>query len=128
MQRKAIPKQIRQRVYEKYRGRCAYCGSAIEYKDMQVDHLVPLYNGGADDVENMMPACRSCNHYKRASSLEVWRKQLEAATKTLARDCYTYRNAVRFGQVTETPHKVVFYFERRCMIETREKELRKLRA
>lgn len=36
----AISKAIRQRVYEKYNGRCAYCGRKIEYKDMQVDHFV----------------------------------------------------------------------------------------
>ena len=110
--RNSISKQIRQQVHEKYCGRCAYCGEEIQYKDMQVDHLVSLYQGGADEVENMMPACRSCNHYKRASGLEAWRKQLESTTKVLSRDCYTYRNAVRFGQVTETPHKVVFYFEK----------------
>lgn len=37
--RKAIPKQIRQKVYEKHNGHCAYCGCELEYKDMQVDHI-----------------------------------------------------------------------------------------
>lgn len=42
MIRKSIPKHIRQQVYEKYGGHCAYCGKALEYKDMQVDHMIPL--------------------------------------------------------------------------------------
>ena len=65
--RKAIPKSIRMTVYQKCDGHCAYCGCDLEYKDMQVDHVVPL-NGwsehGTDTVDNMLPACRSCNHYK----------------------------------------------------------------
>lgn len=34
-------------------------------KDMQVDHVIPI-NGwseqGEDTLDNMLPACRSCNH------------------------------------------------------------------
>ena len=62
--RKAIPKKVRQTVYLMYNGHCAYCGTEIAYKDMQVDHATPLRIGGADDISNYMPACRSCNHYK----------------------------------------------------------------
>ena len=36
----AFSKSVRQSVYEKYGGRCAYCGRKIEYNDMQVDHFV----------------------------------------------------------------------------------------
>lgn len=32
----AISKKIREAVYQKYGGRCAYCGRVIAYKDMQV--------------------------------------------------------------------------------------------
>ena len=37
-----MTKKLRIRVYEKYNGHCAYCGRAIQYKVMQVDHIVPL--------------------------------------------------------------------------------------
>ena len=64
-------------VYNKYNGHCAYCGKKIEIKDMQVDHFKPKrsWNGddGADDLSNLMPSCRRCNHYKRANSLELFR-------------------------------------------------------
>lgn len=36
-----MTKEERLKVYNKYGGRCAYCGREIEYKDMQVDHIVP---------------------------------------------------------------------------------------
>lgn len=45
--RKAIPKSIRMTVYQKCNGHCAYCGSNLEYKDMQVDHVIPHRNAYA---------------------------------------------------------------------------------
>ena len=59
----------RQAVYEKLGGHCAYCGKKIEIKNMQIDHLQPKSRGGTDDFENLLPSCRSCNHYKRADTL-----------------------------------------------------------
>ena len=35
-------KKTREIVWKKYGGRCAYCGREIAYKDMQVDHFLPL--------------------------------------------------------------------------------------
>lgn len=59
--RKAIPKSIRMTVYQKCNGHCAYCGCNLEYRDMQVDHVIPL-NGwseqGTDTVDNMLPNCK----------------------------------------------------------------------
>lgn len=112
--RKPISKETRTKVYEKYGGRCAYCGKKIEYKDMQVDHLIPLGSytqNGTDDFENLMPACRRCNHYKRANSLESWRKMIEEIPHKLERDSYIYKVAVDYGLIEPKPHKVVFYFE-----------------
>lgn len=111
-ERKKLTKAERQAVYDKMEGHCAYCGCEISLQTMRVDHIVPLRKGGPDTMDNMWPACRSCNHYKRGNTLEGWRKMLEATPETLERDCYTYRQAVRFGTVTPTPKKITFYFER----------------
>lgn len=43
MTRKAIPKQVRQQVYDKCNGHCAYCGCKLDIKDMQVDHIESVY-------------------------------------------------------------------------------------
>ena len=42
---------------------------------------------------------------------EGFRKNVENMPAVLMRDSVTYRNAVRFGLVTPTPHPVRFYFE-----------------
>ncbi|WP_298023587.1 HNH endonuclease [uncultured Dysosmobacter sp.] len=108
----------REAVYQKTGGRCAYCGQEITRQEMQLDHVKPvkLYeelDGGAglNDLENILPACRSCNHYKHTFTLEKFRAALERMPAVLERDSVTYRNAVRFGLVQPTPHKVRFYFE-----------------
>ena len=84
-------------VYKKMNGRCAYCGCELEYKDMQVDHVIPI-NGcleqGEDTLDNMLPACRSCNHYKSKSTLEGFRKMVENMPAVLMRDSVTYKNAL----------------------------------
>ncbi len=66
---------------------------------------------GEDTLDNMLPACRSCNHYKSRSTLEGFRKMVENMPTVLMRDSVTYKNAVRFGLVTPTPHPVKFYSE-----------------
>lgn len=113
--RRRLTKEERRAVYDKMGGHCAYCGCELRYEDMQVDHVVPLGNSarGSDTLDNMLPACRSCNHYKDTASLEVFRKLVENMPAVLMRDSATYRNAVRFGQVEPKPHHVVFFFELR---------------
>jgi CRISPR/Cas system Type II protein with McrA/HNH and RuvC-like nuclease domain len=109
--RKRLNKKQRRRVYDKTSGHCAYCGCELRIEDMQIDHVVPLHNGGRDAPDNMLPACRSCNHYKGGNYLETFRRYVEKMPQTLQRDSVTYRNAVRFGLVEPKPRKIKFYFE-----------------
>lgn len=55
MKRKKMSNAERREIYNKCKGHCAYCGCELEYRDMQVDHVIPLRRGGADDIENMLP-------------------------------------------------------------------------
>lgn len=107
-------KKLREAVYNKYNGHCAYCGRLIDYKDMQVDHFIPKRNGEketVDDFENLMPACRACNHYKRAHDLETFRKYIEEIPDKL-NDNYIYKIGVLFGLIKEERQSVKFYFEK----------------
>lgn len=118
----SISKEKRQAVYAKYDGHCAYCGRKIEYKDMQVDHFIPqnmdyVFVMGdvsgvdsVDDLQNLMPACRMCNHYKRAHSLETFRRYIEEIPRKLRAD-YIYKIGVLYGNVMENEKPIKFYFE-----------------
>lgn len=117
--RKIIPKKVREAVYQKYDGHCAYCGKEIGYKDMQVDHLIPVQRERfgkhteeqIECFENYTPSCRRCNSYKRAHSLEVFRKYIEEIPVKLYRDSYIYKVGLDYGLVEDHSHKVKFYFE-----------------
>lgn len=112
-----MPKRIqfnkdeRIKVHQKYNGHCAYCGIKIEVKDMQIDHLQPLYLGGTNDLSNLMPSCRSCNNYKRTYTLEKFRKQLSLLNSRLERDSVIYRISKRYGLLKEINKSIRFYFE-----------------
>lgn len=110
----SISKSVRQVVYEKFGGRCAYCGRKIDYKDMQVDHFIPkrgYSESGSDNISNLMPSCRMCNHYKRANSLEIFRTYIQEIPRKL-RQNYIYKVGVEYGNVIENEKPIVFYFEK----------------
>ncbi len=118
--RKRLTKEQRMAVYNKFGGHCAYCGCELEYKDMQADHIEPLELGGADEISNLYPACRSCNHYKHTFTVERFREALEHMPNVLMRDSVTYKIAVRFGLVKQAKEKVFFFFEKVAEREKRD--------
>ena len=112
MKRKQFTKAQKKEVYEKTNGHCAYCGCEVEIKKMQVDHVRPLRKGGTNDIENLLPACRSCNHYKATFTVEQFRENLQQIPKVLNRDSASYRNAKRYGIIKESKEPVIFYYEK----------------
>ena len=110
--RRKLTAAERQQIYEKFGGRCAYCGCEITIKDMQADHVVPLHLGGADDIANLYPACRACNHYKSTYTVERFREIIERAYDTQMKYSATFRNLVRFGMIVRPRKDVKFWFER----------------
>ena len=112
MKRRRLTPAQRKRIHESCNGMCAYCGCELRYEDMQIDHIMPLINGGMDVIENMLPACRCCNHRKGSENLERYRQSVSDFPKVLNRDSVTYRNAVRYGLIIPNPHTIVFHFEK----------------
>lgn len=52
--------------------KCAYCGRALEEREIKRDHLVPVVRGGGYVYGNMVPCCISCNSSKNDSLLSDW--------------------------------------------------------
>lgn len=120
-------KEQRVAVWQKYNGHCAYCGKEIAFKEMQVDHYWPQWNGmfadklGGFDVnsmDNLMPSCRRCNHYKRAYLPEDFREMMKTLHERLLK-IYIAKVAEDFGIITIQPFDGVFYFEKCNQIEKR---------
>ena len=119
--RRRLSQAERKAVYDKYNGHCAYCGCDIPFKGFNVDHLHCLRNyeyteelTGIDvhSIDNLMPACGSCNRYKATMDLETFRKQLQKIPDRLQRDVCTYNIALRYKMVQENREPIKFYFER----------------
>lgn len=79
MRRRRLTDAERRAVYAKTGGRCAYCGCWLDVKSMAVDHVVSLHNHGADDMDNMFPACLDCNYYKGGCNPDGFRRKLKKA-------------------------------------------------
>lgn len=47
---------------------CQYCGQ--HGRDLTLDHVMPKSRGGAHTWENLVSACRACNHRKGGKTLE----------------------------------------------------------
>lgn len=112
-----MTKKTRELVYQKYNGRCAYCGCEIALKEMQVDHIIPQRLGGADSLENYNPSCCICNHYKRATRLETWRTVFLGELIKRIKKIYIVKVAERYGMITFHEWDKKFYFERLSEVE-----------
>ena len=113
-------------VYKKYDGRCAYCGKAIHKQMMQVDHIHPKSGYIQTDehgnklnpnrLENLNPACRSCNGYKGAYSVEEFRRYLKQMFHT--KNEYLFKSkmkmqcAINFEVLVMKEWDGQFYFEK----------------
>lgn len=63
-------RDLRLEVFARDGRQCAYCGSTAE--PLHVDHIVPLIQGGGNDLGNLAVACRECNCGKSGKTLEQW--------------------------------------------------------
>jgi 5-methylcytosine-specific restriction endonuclease McrA len=116
-----MKKEQRVEVYNKYDGHCSYCGKEIAYEDMQVDHYMPqrlrkFHNRYAhidfDGIDNLMPTCRRCNHYKRSLLPENFRKQMKTLHERIKK-IYICKVALDYDILNIEPFEGTFYFETR---------------
>lgn len=143
-------KSLRQQVYDKFGGRCAYTGRILG-DDWQVDHMISkmlyiyhvikdypqditpkiwhekveeLKKAGVNCIDNLLPALRIVNHYKRDLDLEGFRNYMLTFHQRLAklpknpysltsikRKKYMLEVADVFGITQEKPFTGKFYFE-----------------
>lgn len=133
----------RERIYAKFDGKCAYTGKPLG-DNWQIDHMtskishrwnvyyaartpddIPVMLKEVDKDENLIPALRIVNHYKRSLDLEQFRSRmmtfhirlgrLPKKTKvpaTVKRIAYMNEIAEAFGITPDKPFSGKFYFEK----------------
>ena len=120
MKHKRIPKRQREAVFNKYGGRCAYCGCELTLRTMQVDHIKAVYassleNNGVetqdDNLENLNPSCRQCNFYKGTLDIEQFRKKIMTTLYETCQNTFQAKLAKKLGMLNVKQFDK-FYFER----------------
>ena len=51
------------------KGQCYYCGKKFQKEELSMDHLTPLVRWGKTIKNNVVPACKTCNHEKKHKTL-----------------------------------------------------------
>jgi len=134
-----MKKSERELIFNKYGGRCAYCGCELQ-KGWHVDEIEPvrrfkeyikddfgnrIYDFEKKEyktkdsvvhperfhIDNQNPSCASCNINKHSASLEDFRKAIEGYMKHLNEISTQYKIAKRYGLIEETRKPILFYFE-----------------
>lgn len=65
-----VPALTNKRLFRRDSNICMYCGDYLYDCELTRDHVVPVSRGGADTWENVVTACRECNHQKADKLLE----------------------------------------------------------
>ena len=112
-------------MFDKYHGRCAYCGVHITFNNMHIDHIQAKQRGvrhdqqhllkikkGGDNIENLNPSCAPCNLSKNSHSIDSWRDEIKLKSDRLYRDDSRFRLLVRFDLIKlKKSDDFKFYFE-----------------
>lgn len=127
----------KEKIYNKYGGRCGYCGEPLQ-DNWQKDHmdsqftLSRLYSErDVHDIDNLMPSCKECNHYKRSLSVsncspeeKTWKEYMmtfhirlgklpknTSVEKTKKRIRYMWTIANKYNITPDKPFSGTFYYE-----------------
>ncbi|NHI49101.1 HNH endonuclease [Clostridium botulinum] len=52
-----------------FNNKCAYCGKGLS---LEKDHFIALSKGGEFTINNVIPACKSCNNSKHDRDFFIW--------------------------------------------------------
>jgi 5-methylcytosine-specific restriction endonuclease McrA len=72
-------KLSRREIFRRDKFSCQYCGQKTH--DLTLDHVVPRHRGGGHSWENLVSACRSCNHRKGGRTPEEARMRLRSVPR-----------------------------------------------
>jgi hypothetical protein len=112
MARKAISAKLRALVLTRDGSRCLMCGARASDLGvtLEVDHVVPVDEGGADDLDNLATLCRRCNRGKSNLRLKDYRS-LSLIPADLGDHFRFYHDNPRPGDA-ERFHLYLYYLDR----------------
>lgn len=67
--RTPLGKKLRFEVFKRDSFKCQYCGRSAPEVILEVDHIIPVAEGGKDEMLNLITSCRDCNRGKGKAKL-----------------------------------------------------------
>lgn len=124
--------KVKASVWQKTGGRCWYCGiqtnpfssgfkKIFVNKDFCIDHVIPRKHKGGDELENLVPACWTCNNRKRDMTVEEFRKVISQYHGLATTQEFANWRKGRWG-FGDKVTRLVFYFE---TLQTKNEEILK---
>lgn len=111
----------REIVFNKYNGKCAYCGIKLNNDSFTIDHIEPKFRGYRDDqlkrkrgqdiIDNYNPCCLSCNSSKSTLTIENWRSEINLKFNRLLKYSSSFNLLFRMGMIKRNG-ECKFYFEK----------------
>ena len=112
-------------IWNKFGGKCAYCGVEVEEKKFHIDHIDPHWHNlteqkakkigvkkGTHEIENLNPSCPRCNRWKSTWNIEQFREEIRLQVERLNKYSPSYRISKDYGLIEEKNITVKFYFEK----------------
>ncbi len=76
----AYPDEKLRAIFRRTKRRCGICGARLRFnaygKQWEVDHDIPRSKGGSDHLNNLLPACTSCNRARQDLPLAYARQTI----------------------------------------------------
>ena len=67
---RGIPPLTNEALFRRDLNVCLYCGGDFSDGDLTRDHVIPTSRGGRDTWDNVVAACKRCNHHKGSRLIE----------------------------------------------------------
>lgn len=72
MTRRHLSTRERRRIFEAHGGKCHVCGRAVQPgQAWELEHIIPLALGGADDETNLAPAHKKGCHSRKTAEQDI---------------------------------------------------------
>ncbi len=84
VRRKSVGKRVRFEVFKRDAFTCQYCGATPPSIVLHVDHIIPVSDGGSNEIDNLVTSCQPCNSGKSNISLKSIPKSLKQKAEEIA--------------------------------------------
>lgn len=78
-----ITQSVKERLFRQQEGRCNACGVEFDWRNLEIDHIIPKTKGGGDYFENYQLLCGSCNRTKGNRPMEYLRLKIETRERMM---------------------------------------------